>query len=87
MWTILSVLVCFALAIKLMFFTDHQRSELRLMYRVTLFLSAVYAGKQVIWFFYYPNEHISPVMAILHLLLFLVVLFAQPKLLPWNCKQ
>jgi hypothetical protein len=86
-WTTLSVLMCLALAIKLVFFTDQHRAESRFFYRLILFFSAVYAGKQVIWFVYYPEQPTNPVIFVLHAAMFIGALIIKPCHLPWNqCK-
>ena len=87
LWTILSVLMCTALAIKLIFFTDQHRQASRFFYRAVLFASAVYAGKQVIWGIYYPDQPTNPVIFILHAAMFIGALVIKPCWLPWNqCK-
>lgn len=83
-WTILSVLVCLALAIKLVFFTDHLRCHSRLFYRAVLFLAAVYAFHQVLNFLYVPGYQVSPITAILHMALFIGAFFINPCSLPGN---
>lgn len=86
-WTILSVLMCLALTVKLVFFTDNHRSSSRPFYRFVLFLSAVYAAKQVIWGIYYPEQPTNPVVFILHAAMFVGALVIKPCHLPWNqCK-
>lgn len=83
-WTILSVLVCLALAIKLIFFTEKERLQSRPIYRVTLFLSAVYAFKQVVDFLYGPLAPTSPWVVMFHLALFVGAVFLKAHHLPWN---
>ena len=83
-WTILSVLVCLALVIKLVFFTDHLRSHSRFFYRVVLLLAAVYAFHQVLNFLYTPGYQVNPLTAILHTILFVGAFFITPCNLPGN---
>ena len=83
-WTILSVLVCAALVIKLTFFTEEGRIHSRLFYRVMLFLASVYAFYQVVMFLYYPERYISPVVAIFHIVMFIGAFLIKPEHLPGN---
>ena len=83
-WSVLSVLVCLALVVKLIFFTDEHRRQSRFFYRVVLLLSAVYAFKQIVNFLYQPLDPVSPWVTILHLVLFLGAFFLKPHHLPWN---
>lgn len=82
--TTLSVLLCLVLTIKLVFFTDQHRSESRFFYRAILFLSALYAGKQVIGFLYHPEEPTSPWLFGFHVALFIGAFWLRPSHLPWN---
>lgn len=84
-WSILSLVVCLALAVKLTFFSDFQRSNSRLMYRVPLFLVTIYAGSVVIDFLYHPVPT-NPFRALFHLALLVGSFILQPHHLPWNKK-
>lgn len=83
-WTILSVAMCTALVVKLVFFTDQKRQDSRLFYRITVFFSAVYAGKQVIWYLYYPDSPIDPIIALFHIALFVGAFVVKPEYLEWK---
>lgn len=84
-WTLLSVLVCLALTIKLMFFTP-DRVETRWFHRVMLVLACWYAGAQVINFLFHPYEQTSPMMVLLHLSVFVASFVVKAHHLPWNQK-
>lgn len=76
-WSILSVLVCVSLVIKLIFFTDEQRRQAGLFYRIVIYMSAVYAFNHVITFLYEPHR-VSPWVTILHLALFIGAFLIKP---------
>ena len=77
-WSILSVLVCAALIVKLMFFTDQLRRQSNLFYRLVIFASAVYAFDHILMQVYSPHQ-ISPWKTLLHLGLFLGALWIRPE--------
>jgi hypothetical protein len=83
-WTALSVLVCIALAVKLVFFSDHIRCRSRFFYRFMLLLSAVYAFQEVVCFIYTPGYEVSPATAIFHMALLVGAFFIKPENLPKN---
>lgn len=82
--TVISVLVCLALTVKLVFFTDTHRCSSRWFYRTLLFLAAVYAGKQVIGFLYHPQQPTNPWLVLFHIGLFVGAFYVRPAHLPWN---
>lgn len=86
-WSILSIAMCTALVVKLVFFTDHLRQDSKLFYRITVFASAVYAGKQVIWYLYYPDEPVNPIIAVFHICLFVGAFLIKPHYLEWTRKH
>ena len=83
-WTALSVLVCLALAVKLVFFTDDVRCHSRFFYRAVLLAAAVYAFHQVLNFLYTPGYQVSPWVALFHMALFVGAFFIKPCMLPGN---
>lgn len=83
-WTALSVLVCLALAIKLVFFSYDVRCQSRLFYRAVLLVAAVYAFHQVVNFLYTPGYQVSPWEALFHMALFIGAFFIKPYMLPGN---
>lgn len=85
-WVILSALVCLALIVKLLFFTDIHRHESKWFYRVILFLTALYAGRHVVNALYTPDYEVSVWRVCLHLSLFVGAFFIKPHHLPWNQK-
>ena len=83
-WTVLSVVVCLALVVKLVFFTDQVRCHSRLFYRAVLLMSAVYAFHQVLMAIYNPGREVSPITTIIHLLMFVGAFVLKPEHLPGN---
>lgn len=84
-WTALSVIVCLALLVKLLFFTDQERCQAGVTYRVIVYLLAVYAFSQVVTFLYAP-ERVSPITTLLHLGMFVAAVMLKPKHFPWNSR-
>lgn len=85
MMTLLSIAVCIALFVKLTFFTDLDRRNSRLFYRVILFLTTVYTAYQIIYGLY-GLEQPSPWRVVMHLAMFVGAFFLKPEHLPWNQK-
>lgn len=82
--TVLSVLVCLALTIKLIFFTDQHREESRWVYRAILFVVAVYCGHVVIDFLYHPRVPTNPGWLVLHTGMLIGAFVIKPEYLPRN---
>jgi hypothetical protein len=64
-WTVLPLLVCLALTVRLVFFMDEYRIWAPRWQRLLMFMGAVYAGKQVIWLAYY-NLEFTPLATVFH---------------------
>lgn len=82
--TVLSVLLCLALAVKLVFFSDQHRGASRWLYRAVLFLVTVYCGHVVIDFLYHPQTPTNPVWVVVHSLMLIGAFILKPEHLPWN---
>lgn len=78
-WTILSVLVCIGLIVKVIFFSDDERSQSNLFYRVALFFVAIYAFSQVIGVLYHPDLQSSPISALIHLAMFVAAFWLRAE--------
>lgn len=85
MMTLLSILVCVALFVKLTFFTDLDRRNSRLFYRLVLFATAIYTAYQIVYGLY-GLEQPSPWRVLLHLAMFVGAFFLKAHHLPWNRK-
>lgn len=84
-WTLLFAGANTLLCIRLLFFSDKDRQLSHWIYRVMLFLVAIYVGRQVIYIVFFPNEPVSAWAAIFHVGLFIGALFMRPEYLPGNC--
>lgn len=82
-WTVISLLACALLAIRLMFFMDRQRSRSRLIYRVPMFVVVLWMGYQLIEYAYHPVP-IPSWRALSNVCLLIGSFFLQPHHLPWN---
>lgn len=83
-WTVVSVLACGALIIKLLFFTDEHRAESRWIYRVLLYIITVYAASHLVTVLYDHDFVVHPTRVAMHLMLLVGAIFMRPEFLPWN---
>ena len=58
-WTYLTALTCLALCVKMIFFTEADRVESRLGYRILLFISTVAFGWRFIDILYHADQHVG----------------------------
>lgn len=84
-WSILYISANLLLCIRLLFFSDRDRQASRWVYRLLLFLVAIYVGRGVILFIYHPGMTIPPMVAIGHMGVLIGALLMRPEYLPGNC--
>ena len=82
--SILSLLVCAVLAVKLMFFTDEHRKQSRWYYRVLLFVVTVYDANLIIEFVYVPDRAIGIWEFLFQVVLLIGAFVIKPEYLPFN---
>lgn len=82
--TMISMAMCAALTVRLMFFSDAHRQGSRWYWRVVLFLVTLYCAARVVDFLYYPEQPTSIWLVLLHTALLFGAFLIRPQYLPWN---